>query len=67
MLVFTQGPPRGWVDPWVIGAAVAAVGFLIAFLVVERTAENPLVPFSVFDNRNRVVTFVSLFLAAGCC
>ena len=23
VLVFTQGPPRGWVDPWVIGAAVA--------------------------------------------
>ena len=20
VLVFTQGPPRGWVDPWVIGA-----------------------------------------------
>jgi EmrB/QacA subfamily drug resistance transporter len=65
VLVFTQGPPRGWVDPWVIGAAVAAVVFLVAFLFVERAADNPLVPFSVFDNRNRVMTFVTLFLAGG--
>ena len=65
VLVFTQGPPRGWVDPWVIGAGVAAVVFFVAFLFVERTAENPLVPFSVFDNRNRVMTFISLFLAGG--
>jgi hypothetical protein len=65
VLVFTQGPPRGWVDPWVIGAAVAAVVFLLAFLFVERAAANPLVPFVVFDNRNRVMTFVTLFLAGG--
>src|SRR5436190_2494213 len=55
VLVFTQGPPRGWVDPWVIGAAIATVGFLAAFLIVERTADHPIVPFSVFDNRNRVM------------
>ncbi len=66
VLVFTQGPPRGWIDPWVIGAGVAAAVFFLAFLIVERTAANPLVPFSVFDNRNRVMTFVSLFLAGGC-
>src|SRR5262245_6748725 len=65
VLVFTQGPPRGWVDPWVIGAGIAAVVFLIAFLIVERTGDHPIVPFSVFDNRNRVMTFTSLFLAGG--
>jgi EmrB/QacA subfamily drug resistance transporter len=65
VLVFTQGPPRGWIDPWVIGAAIAAVVFFIAFLIVERTADNPIVPFSVFDNRNRLTTFICLFLAGG--
>jgi EmrB/QacA subfamily drug resistance transporter len=65
VLVFTQGPPRGWIDPWVIGAGVAAAVFSISFLIVERSAENPLVPFSVFDNRNRVMTFISLFLGGG--
>ena len=65
VLVFTQGPPRGWVDPWVIGAGIASAVFFIAFLIVERTADHPIVPFSVFDNRNRVMTFISLFLAGG--
>ncbi len=65
VLVFTQGPPRGWVDPWVIGAGIASAVFFISFLLVERAAANPLVPFSVFDNRNRVMTFVTLFLAGG--
>jgi EmrB/QacA subfamily drug resistance transporter len=65
VLVFTQGPPRGWVDPWVIGAGIASAIFFIAFLVIERTAAHPIVPFSVFDNRNRVMTFISLFLAGG--
>lgn len=65
VLVFTQGPPRGWVDPWVIGAAVASAVCLIAFLIVERNADNPLVPFSVFDDRNRVASFAAYFLAGG--
>ena len=65
VLVFTQGPPRGWLDPWVIGAGVAAVLLGIAFLIVERSADNPLVPLSLFNDRNRVMTFVSLFLGGG--
>jgi EmrB/QacA subfamily drug resistance transporter len=65
VLVFTQGPPRGWIDPWVFGAAIATVAFFAGFLIVERTADHPIVPFSIFDNRNRVMTFISLFLAGG--
>jgi EmrB/QacA subfamily drug resistance transporter len=65
VLVFTQGPPRGWIDPWVIGAAVAAAVFFIAFLIDERGADNPLVPLSIFDNRNRVASFVAYFMAGG--
>ncbi|MFN8070689.1 MAG: MFS transporter [Mycobacterium sp.] len=65
VLVFTQGPPRGWVDPWVIGAGVLAVLLGVAFLYVERRADHPLVPLWLFRDRNRVATFVSLFLAGG--
>lgn len=65
VLVFTQGPPRGWVDPWVIGAAVAAAVFFVAFVIDERGADNPLVPLSIFDNRNRVASFVAYFMAGG--
>ena len=65
VMVFTQGPPRGWVDPWVFSAGVAAVLFGLAFLFVERRADHPLVPLWMFRDRNRVATFTSLFLAGG--
>ncbi len=65
VLVFTQGPALGWVDPWVIGAAVAAIVFFVAFLLDERGADNPLVPLSIFDNRHRVASFVAYFMAGG--
>lgn len=65
VLVFTQGPPRGWVDPWVFGAGLAAILLGIGFFVVERSADHPLVPLWLFRDRNRVMTFVSLFLAGG--
>ncbi len=65
VLVFTQGPARGWADPWVIGAGVLAVLLGVGFLVAERKADHPLVPLSLFADRNRVATFVSLFLAGG--
>jgi EmrB/QacA subfamily drug resistance transporter len=65
VMVFTQGPPRGWVDPWVIGAGIVAVLLGAAFLMVERRADHPLVPLWLFRNRNRVATYISLFLAGG--
>ena len=65
VLVFTQGPPRGWTDPFVIGAGVAAVALGIGFVIAERNADHPLVPLSLFGDRNRVMTFISLFMAGG--
>ncbi len=65
VLVFTQGPPRGWIDPFVFTAAAAAAAFFISFLLVERRAAHPIVPFSVFDDRNRVATLAAYFLAGG--
>jgi EmrB/QacA subfamily drug resistance transporter len=65
VLVFTQGPARGWMDPWVIAAGAAAVLLFLAFFMVERKADHPLVPLWLFRDRNRVATFVSLFLAGG--
>ena len=37
----------------------------MAFVIVERTAENPVVPFDLFFDRNRLVTFAAIFLAGG--
>ena len=65
VFAFSMGPEAGWVSPLTIGSGVAAIGAFIAFLWVERTAENPVVPFELFHDRNRVATFAAIFLAGG--
>jgi EmrB/QacA subfamily drug resistance transporter len=62
---FSQGPENGWLTPVTIGSGMAAVVFLVAFMLVERTAKNPVVPFDLFRDRNRVATFAAVFLAGG--
>lgn len=62
-LVFggTEGPELGWGDPAVIGSFVAGAVLLVAFLVVERTADNPLLPFRLFHDPSRVATLIAIF------
>ena len=62
---FSMGPEKGWLSAATIGSGVVALGALAAFVVVERTAENPIVPFDLFLDRNRVATFATIFLAGG--
>ncbi|MBS4729869.1 MFS transporter [Mycobacterium sp. SM1] len=62
---FSMGPEKGWLSAPTIGSGVVALGAFVAFAVVERTAENPIVPFSLFLDRNRLATFAAIFLAGG--
>ena len=62
---FSMGPEHGWMTPLTMGSCLAALVFFLAFLYVERTAVNPVVPFSLFRERNRVATFAAIFLAGG--
>ncbi|OBK78891.1 MFS transporter [Mycobacterium sp. 1274761.0] len=62
---FSMGPEQGWLSPITLGSVAAAGVFLIGFIIVERTAENPVVPFSLFKDRNRLLTFAAIFLAGG--
>ena len=62
---FSMGPEQGWLSPITIGSGVAAAVFLLAFLHVERTADNPVMPFNLFKDRNRVATFAAVFMAGG--
>lgn len=62
---FTQGPENGWLAPMTLLSGVAAIGAFAAFVLVERTAVNPVVPFSLFRDRNRLATFAAIFLAGG--
>ncbi|MGE2734028.1 MFS transporter [Mycolicibacterium vaccae] len=65
VFAFSMGPEAGWTSPVTLGSGAAALGCLIAFLWAERTAENPVVPFELFRDRNRVATFAAVFLAGG--
>ncbi|MDT5091871.1 MAG: hypothetical protein QOH60_1234 [Mycobacterium sp.] len=65
VLAFSMGPEQGWSSPVTIVSGIAAVVSLGAFALVERTAENPLVPFDLFRDRNRLATFTAVFLAGG--
>jgi EmrB/QacA subfamily drug resistance transporter len=62
---FSMVSEKGWLSPITIGCGVAALGALVAFVVVERIAENPVVPFSLFFDRNRLATFATIFLTGG--
>jgi hypothetical protein len=61
----SMGPEKGWLSAPTIGLGVLAVAAFVAFLVVERTAENPIVPLSLFTDRDRVATLAAMFLVRG--
>src|ERR1700758_1351543 len=60
---FSMGPAKGWPSATTVGSGVVALGAFVAFVVVERKAENPIVPFNVFFDRNRLATFAAMFLS----
>jgi EmrB/QacA subfamily drug resistance transporter len=65
VFAFSMGPEKGWISVTTIGSAVVALAAAVAFAVVERKAENPVLPFDLFRDRNRLVTFIAIFLAGG--
>ncbi|MCT7659417.1 MFS transporter [Mycobacterium deserti] len=65
VFAFSMGPEQGWLSPLTIGSGLAACTFLLAFVYVERSAENPVMPLELFKDRNRVATFAAVFLAGG--
>jgi EmrB/QacA subfamily drug resistance transporter len=65
VFAFSMGPEKGWISFTTIGSGAVAMAAALAFIVVERTAENPVVPFDLFRDRNRLVTFTAILLAGG--
>jgi hypothetical protein len=62
---FSMAPEKGWLSATTIGSGVVALAAFVAFVVVERTAENPIVPFDLFFDRNRLAIFVARSLFGG--
>ncbi|WP_374610287.1 MFS transporter, partial [Gordonia sp. (in: high G+C Gram-positive bacteria)] len=53
-----------WTAPVVVGSFILGALALAAFIVVERRARNPLLPFSLFDNSSRVAALLAILLAS---
>ncbi|MBY6367389.1 MFS transporter [Rhodococcoides corynebacterioides] len=60
-----EGPERGWTDTITVASIVIGLALLAAFLMVERRAANPLLPFDLFRDRDRVATFAAIFFSGG--
>ncbi|TWS17875.1 MFS transporter [Tsukamurella asaccharolytica] len=61
----TAGPEAHWQSTSVYIAAVVSVICLALFLWVERTAKNPILPFSLFNNRNRVAAMLAILICGA--
>jgi MFS family permease len=55
----SMGPEKGWQSAITISSGLVAVAAFVAFAIVERRAENPVVRFSLFFDRNRLATFAA--------
>ncbi|WP_327133099.1 MFS transporter [Streptomyces sp. NBC_01343] len=52
VFALVQGPESGWASGEVLGALAIGVVLLIAFFVIEKKSADPLLPLSLFKNRN---------------
>lgn len=56
----------GWRNPLVFGSLIAALGFLLGFAALEARSSSPMVPLSLFRNRNfSGANLLTLFLYAA--
>jgi EmrB/QacA subfamily drug resistance transporter len=51
-----EGPSHGWADPWVLALLLTGVLGTIAFLLVERSSAEPMLPLDIFRVRQFSVT-----------
>lgn len=56
LLTTWGGTQYAWGDPVIIGLGVTVVVGAIAFVIVELRATDPLIPMTLFRNRNMVLT-----------
>jgi EmrB/QacA subfamily drug resistance transporter len=55
-----EGPTWGWGNPLIIGALVLGIALLVTFVLAERRIESPLLPWSLFESRDRVSALVGI-------
>jgi EmrB/QacA subfamily drug resistance transporter len=64
LIALTIAENGDWSAPGVIGGFAMGLVFLVAFVVAETRAEDPVIPLSLFRNRTFSVSVVATFLAS---
>ena len=62
---FVRAASDGWRDPITVSAFVLGIVLIATFVVVERTASNPITPLRLFSSSDRVAAYVSRMLLWG--
>lgn len=66
LIVLTLGGQSyAWTSPFIILLVLIAIGFLILFVYIERKAEEPLVPLSLFRIRDITLSNISGLLTSA--
>src|SRR3954447_16695208 len=61
-----EGPSAGWMSMQTLGALAVAGALLAAFVVIERTVDQPLVRLAILRSRSLVRANVGALLLFGC-
>ncbi|MEF9907084.1 MFS transporter [Streptomyces sp. P9-A2] len=66
-----EGPEKGWGEPDIIGAFVVGASFLIAFVLIERRADSPILNLTLFKDRaftvGSIVAVIGMIAFLGAC
>ncbi|GIF15018.1 MFS transporter [Actinoplanes teichomyceticus] len=62
---FIRGASDGWTDPLTLGAFAATAVLLTAFAVLERRADQPILPLGLFRGWLRAGAYLNMFLLAA--
>ncbi|MFE9923117.1 MFS transporter [Streptomyces sp. NPDC005774] len=66
-----EGPEKGWGEPDIIGAFVVGACFLIAFILIERRADSPILNLTLFKDRaftvGSIVAVIGMIAFLGAC
>ncbi len=63
LIALTLAETTSWLDPSVVGWFVVGVVFLVAFIVAEARARDPMIPLDLFRNRTFAVSSAATFFA----
>ncbi|MFE7959714.1 MULTISPECIES: MFS transporter [unclassified Streptomyces] len=62
---FIRAAEEGWRDSLTLGSFAAAFVLLVAFVLIERRAKEPITPLKMFADRNRSGTYVIMLSLAA--